>query len=78
LAFSICDLLILCRRLWVVCRRVPFLFCFFRRYSDHVLDAALMGGDIATMPYRVMEQLINHPLTDVGLARLLADGKKRS
>jgi hypothetical protein len=37
-----------------------------------------MGGDIATMPYRVMEQLINHPLTDVGLAKLLAYGKKRS
>jgi transaldolase len=37
-----------------------------------------MGADIATMPYKVMEQLINHPLTDVGLGKLSADGKRRS
>ncbi|MBW1667612.1 MAG: fructose-6-phosphate aldolase [Deltaproteobacteria bacterium] len=42
----------------------------------HVLDAALMGADIATMPYGVMEHLINHPLTGIGLEKFLADWKK--
>jgi len=43
----------------------------------HVLDAALMGADIATIPFKVMEQLIRHPLTDIGLERFLADWKKK-
>jgi len=42
----------------------------------HVLDAALMGADIATIPYKVMEQLIKHPMTDIGLEKFLADWKK--
>lgn len=42
----------------------------------HVLDAALMGADIATVPFRVLEQLIHHPLTDRGIERFLADWKK--
>ncbi len=42
----------------------------------HVLDAALMGADIATIPYKVMEQLIKHPLTDIGLEKFLADWEK--
>jgi transaldolase len=42
----------------------------------HVLDAALMGADIATIPYKVMEQLIRHPMTDIGLEKFLADWKK--
>ena len=46
------------------------------RNPVHVLDAALMGADIATIPYKVMEQLINHPLTTIGLERFLADWKK--
>ncbi len=41
----------------------------------HVLDAALMGADIATIPYKVMEQLIKHPMTDIGLEKFLADWK---
>jgi transaldolase len=43
----------------------------------HVLDAALMGADIATIPFKVMEQLIRHPLTEIGLERFLADWKKK-
>ena len=39
----------------------------------HVLDAALMGADIVTTPYKVMEQFIKHPLTDIGLEKFLAD-----
>jgi len=46
------------------------------RNPVHVLDAALMGADIATIPYKVMEQLIKHPLTDIGLENFLADWKK--
>jgi transaldolase len=46
------------------------------RNPVHVLDAALMGADIATIPYKVIEQLIRHPLTDIGLEKFLADWKK--
>ena len=46
------------------------------RSPVHVLDAALMGADISTIPYKVMEQLIKHHLTDSGLERFLADRKK--
>lgn len=42
----------------------------------HVLDAAMMGADISTIPYKVMEQLIKHPLTDIGLKKFLADWEK--
>ena len=42
----------------------------------HVLDAALMGADIATIPFKVIQQLIRHPLTDIGLENFLADWKK--
>jgi len=42
----------------------------------HVLDAALMGADIATIPFKVIEQLAKHPLTDVGIDRFLRDWEK--
>jgi transaldolase len=46
------------------------------RNPVHVLEAALMGADISTVPYKVMEQLIKHPLTNIGLESFLADWKK--
>jgi len=46
------------------------------RNPIHVLDAALMGADIATIPFKVIQQLIRHPLTDIGLEKFLADWKK--
>jgi transaldolase len=46
------------------------------RNPIHVLDAALMGADIATIPYKVIQQLIKHPLTDIGLEKFLSDWKK--
>ena len=46
------------------------------RHPEHVLRSALIGADVATMPFKVMRQLYNHPLTDVGLDRFLADWKK--
>ena len=46
------------------------------RNPVHVLDAALMGADIATIPFKVIQQLIRHPLTEIGLEKFLADWKK--
>ncbi|KAB2892233.1 MAG: fructose-6-phosphate aldolase [Desulfobulbaceae bacterium] len=47
------------------------------RSPQHVLDAALIGADIATIPFKVIEQLARHPLTDSGIAQFLADWDKR-
>ncbi len=46
------------------------------RHPLHVLEAALVGADIATIPYGVIMQLIKHPLTDAGLAKFLADWQR--
>ena len=43
------------------------------RHPLHVAQAAKLGADIGTMPYKVFTQLLNHPLTDTGLERFLAD-----
>lgn len=43
------------------------------RHPLHVLQAALAGADIATIPYKVLMQLLNHPLTDIGLEKFLKD-----
>jgi transaldolase len=43
------------------------------RHPMHVIDAALAGADIATMPFDVFAQLVKHPLTDLGLEKFLAD-----
>ncbi|MCP5464128.1 MAG: fructose-6-phosphate aldolase [Deltaproteobacteria bacterium] len=42
----------------------------------HVLEASLMGADVATMPAQVMKQLAHHPLTDIGLKKFLDDWEK--
>ena len=46
------------------------------RSPHHVTQAALMGADIATVPFGALKKCIEHPLTDRGLERFLADGKK--
>ncbi len=46
------------------------------RHPIHVLQAALIGAHVATIPYKVIEQLVHHPLTDIGIERFLADWKK--
>jgi transaldolase len=46
------------------------------RSAPHVVQAALAGSHIATMPYSVFQMMIKHPLTDVGIERFLADAKK--
>lgn len=42
----------------------------------HVLEAAMAGADIATVPYRVLKQMFRHPLTDIGIERFLKDWEK--
>jgi transaldolase len=42
----------------------------------HVVEAALMGADVATIPYKVIKQLVKHPLTDIGLKNFLKDWEK--
>jgi transaldolase len=46
------------------------------RNPTHVVDAAMIGADICTIPLSVMLQLVKHPLTDVGLKKFVEDGKK--
>lgn len=46
------------------------------RHPLHVVDSALAGADVATMPFKVMMQLYEHPLTDLGLKKFLADWEK--
>jgi transaldolase len=46
------------------------------RHPRHVIDSAKMGADIATMPVDVLEKMVHHPLTDIGLEKFLADWKK--
>jgi transaldolase len=48
------------------------------RNPVHVVEAALMGADIATIPYKVIAQLAKHPLTDSGMEKFLADWEKRA
>ncbi len=42
----------------------------------HLVDAAMMGADVATMPFNVIEQIVKHPLTDIGLEKFLKDWEK--
>ncbi|MHB1048546.1 MAG: fructose-6-phosphate aldolase [Bacteroidota bacterium] len=46
------------------------------RHPIHVVQAALMGAHVCTMPFKVIDQLVKHPLTDIGLEKFLADWKK--
>ncbi len=46
------------------------------RHPLHLVDAALIGADVCTMPFNVIEKLFNHPLTDLGIDKFLSDWKK--
>ncbi|MBW1830407.1 MAG: fructose-6-phosphate aldolase [Myxococcales bacterium] len=46
------------------------------RHPVHVVQASLIGAHVATLPHKVIHQLVKHPLTDSGLERFLADAKK--
>ena len=46
------------------------------RHPLHIVEAAKAGADVATMPFKVLEALYNHPLTDKGLTQFLKDWEK--
>ena len=46
------------------------------RHPMHVVEAGLIGADVVTMPYKVIGQLVKHPLTDIGLEKFISDFKK--
>jgi len=46
------------------------------RHPKHMVECALAGADVATVPFKVIEQLMHHPLTDVGLEKFIADYRK--
>jgi transaldolase len=46
------------------------------RHPLHVVESALIGADIVTVPFAVLERLVKHPLTDIGMERFLDDWKK--
>jgi len=46
------------------------------RHPKHMLDCALVGADVATVPFGVIKQFMQHPLTDIGLDKFLADYRK--
>jgi transaldolase len=46
------------------------------RHPLHIVEAALLGADVCTIPYKVVEQMLKHPLTDIGLKQFMADHKK--
>ena len=48
------------------------------RHPLHVVEAALAGAHVGTMPYKVLDSMFNHPLTDKGLAQFLKDWEKRA
>ena len=46
------------------------------RHSMHVVESAMIGADIATIPFKVIEQIMKHPLTDRGIESFLSDWEK--
>jgi transaldolase len=46
------------------------------RSTQHVIEAAMMGAHVCTMPFKVLMQLMKHPLTDSGLKQFLSDWEK--
>lgn len=48
------------------------------RHPQHVVEAALAGGHICTMPFAIFQQMVKHPLTDVGLKKFLADWESQN
>lgn len=49
------------------------IICASVRHPMHIVECAKTGADIATVPFKVLKQLMNHPLTDIGIARFKKD-----
>ncbi|NJL25254.1 MAG: fructose-6-phosphate aldolase [Calothrix sp. SM1_5_4] len=45
------------------------------RHPVHILESAMLGADVVTCPYKVLQQIVNHPLTDKGIAQFLKDAQ---
>src|SRR3954462_3906277 len=45
------------------------------RHPIHILESAMMGADIVTVPYKILQQIVNHPLTEKGIAQFLKDAE---
>ncbi len=48
------------------------------RHPLHLVESAMMGADVATIPFSVIQKLFSHPLTDIGLEKFLNDWKKQN
>jgi transaldolase len=48
------------------------------RHPQHVVEAALIGGHICTMPFSIFQQMVKHPLTDIGLKKFLTDWESQT
>ncbi len=48
------------------------------RHPQHVVESAKLGADVVTIPYKVLEALVKHPLSEIGLEKFLADHRKQS
>jgi transaldolase len=46
------------------------------RHPLHVVEAALIGADVCTIPFEIINKMFNHPLTDIGLEKFINDWKK--
>jgi transaldolase len=46
------------------------------RHPMHVLEAARLGADVVTIPFKVLSQLVQHPLTEIGIKKFLSDWEK--
>ena len=46
------------------------------RHPMHLIESAMLGADVITMPFKVIKSLIKHPLTDIGLEKFIEDYKK--
>jgi transaldolase len=46
------------------------------RHPQHMVEAAMMGADVATLPFGVFQQMVKHPLTDIGLKKFLSDWER--
>ncbi len=49
------------------------IICASTRHPLHITECAKAGGDIATVPFKVLMQMVKHPLTDIGIEKFKAD-----
>ena len=57
-------------------RVYDYLLAASIRHSQHLVQCAMLGADVATVPFKVIQQMMKHPLTDVGLKRFLEDWER--